>query len=312
MKHKCLLLALVAVTCLAGCDAVSTEEGMYSGTVILSGSHMLERGTQLRGGLIIFGGEVTVDENAAIAGSVEIVDGNMTLGGRVNGDVSIIGGNLIVSPDAVIGRDLNIGGGSVRRSPEATIGGQITTGMQLPTVRSWWGAQSVAGALLQSLLRAVIVAVAAFVATRLMPVPVGRVAEAAARHPFVSGAMGILVIVVGLAALVMIAFTIILIPVAVLGILVGLLAIAYGWIAMGSAVGRWLARHLTRELSPPSLAALGTFVFLLALDALGSIPLVGDTVAMLLTAAAFGAVILTRFGIRPFVPATYPAADLAP
>lgn len=284
---------------------------MYSGTIILNGSHVIESGTNLPGSLIIFGGELTLTENATLAGSMEIVGGSVTIAGRVNGDVSIIGGSLIVGPDAEVAGDLNIGGGTVQQSPSATVGGQVTTGMQLPAPRSWWDAQSVAETVLQSLLRAVSVAGAAFAAARFLPAPVGRVAEAATHHPFVSGAMGVLVSVVGLTALVMIAFTIILIPVAVLGIVVGLLAIAYGWIAVGSAVGRWVSRRLAWEWSPASVTALGTFLFLLALDVVAAVPLLGDTAAMLVTATAFGAVILTRFGLRRFVPASYPEADLS-
>ena len=138
--------------------------------------------------------------------------------------------------------------------------------------------------------------------THFRPRPVARLAEVLARHLVVAGALGVLAGIVGLSLLVLMAFTIILIPVSLLGLLLGGSTIVLGWLAWGEICGRILLRWLRLRLQPATTAFAGTLLFMLALEGIGALPMIGGTVALILTAAGLGAAVLTRWGLRPYVP----------
>ena len=50
-------------------------------------------------------------------------------------------------------------------------------------------------------------------------------------------------------------------------------------------------------------AFLGTLVFMILIDLISIIPFVGSLIALLAVTIGLGAVMLTRFGLREFVPA---------
>jgi hypothetical protein len=102
------------------------------------------------------------------------------------------------------------------------------------------------------------------------------------------------------------AFTVILIPVTILGLIAMGLILVYGWIGAGSMVGNWLNRQFQRNLRPAQAAFCGTLVFMLAVQALAFIPLIGPTLALIVALIAAGSVLITRFGTHTFVPAIDP------
>ena len=77
-----------------------------------------------------------------------------------------------------------------------------------------------------------------------------------------------------------------------------------GWLAWGAVCGRMLLRWLRLRLQPAATAFGGTLLFMLVLEGIGARPVIGGTVALILTAAGLGAAMLTRWGLRPYVPLT--------
>jgi hypothetical protein len=294
------LLFLIAVLALTACG----ESGLYSGTLITQGDHTIGAGETLRGALVIMGGQTQLQPGSRVDDSVYIAGGQVEINAQVDGDVSLIQGDLNLGPRAEIGGSLNVGGGTLTQSREATVHGevQIGNGLTVPSVHAL-STQSLED-MVQSLITAAIVAVFAFLATYFVPAPVSRVAETLADHLIVAGAMGTLAGVVGLALLVLMAFTIILIPVTLLALVAMGLMVAFGWSGFGLIVGRRLARWLGRDMRPAVAVFVGTLVYMLAIGLIGYIPIVGGLVGILLAAAGFGAVLLTRLGTRTFVPAT--------
>lgn len=286
---------------LAACQPADT----YRGMVILDGEHDFSEGERVEGTLLLLDGEVVVAEGATISEAVYMIAGQITIAGQVNGDVSVIGGELRLAPGAVIGGDLNIGGGTVERAPSATVTGQVNygSGLEIP-IELERERQPPGDAILQSLVSGLLLGVLAWLFARFLPRPLARVSETTLRYPLVSGSLGILAAVVGLALLVMMAFTIVLIPVTILGLLLALFIVVYAWIAYGSALGHWLARQLPWSLSPPLAASMGALLFMLATGILELVPVVGPTLSLLISVAGIGAVLLSRFGTRTFVPAT--------
>ncbi len=94
-------------------------------------------------------------------------------------------------------------------------------------------------------------------------------------------------------------------------------ALVFGWISLGMIVGARLSAALKLyTLSPAVTAALGTGVLTLAAHVIGWIPCAGWVTVGLLAMIGLGAVLLTRFGTRPYLsglpPAPVPPAPPAP
>ncbi len=296
--HRILLVLLLALLT-TGCQ----DQEVYSITLIRGGTHTLRPGDTVSGEIIVVDGEVLLDQGAQVTGSLFMLGGSVEINGAVAGDATLVGGDLRLGPQARVGGSVNVGGGSFERSPGATISGTVETGsVQVPSLPGGRD-QPLAEQVLWSLGQSLLLALLALLFVRFTPGPSLRTARAIKEHPVDSGAMGLLVFLVAPALLVMMAFTILLIPLALLGILVFALLVAYGWAAIGLLIGRLLARRLRWKLSPPAAAFLGTLLLILAVDALSELPLLGIVPLALSAAVGLGAVLLTRFGLRIYVPA---------
>jgi cytoskeletal protein CcmA (bactofilin family) len=296
-----LLLPLLALLLLSACE----ENGAYSGTLVAEGTHTVTAGETLRGLLAILGGDVHIQEGARVTGPVFMLGGTLDIQGQVDGDVSLVGGSLTLGPSARIEGDLNIGGGEIDRSPLATISGNVNTGTgaTLPATTAVTG-RTVVDWLARAAVGGLLLATFAHLITQLLPRPVRRVGQAAVGYPVVAGALGILTGVVFPSLLVLMAFTLVLIPVVLLGILLLLVTAAYGWIALGQAVGRRLNEWRGGKFSAPVAAFLGTLALTLAVHVVSLIPYLGAWISLAAVLVALGAVLLTGYGMRTFVPAS--------
>ncbi|MCA9973130.1 MAG: hypothetical protein KC425_23085, partial [Anaerolineales bacterium] len=121
----------VLLLLLAGC----APEAAYTSTLVWDGAHDY-RGVTLPGDLLQLAGSVTLAEDAAVAGAVVLLGGELRLNGRTGGDVTLLGGSLVVGPGAAIGGDLRQGGGRLAVAETAVIAGEQTAGagLALPAV----------------------------------------------------------------------------------------------------------------------------------------------------------------------------------
>lgn len=299
MKRSRIILALLFSFLLTACGA----DGLYSLTVITDGQHELTQNIQ--GDVLILGGEVTLRENVFVHGNVHLLLGELTVNGEIIGDVSFMNGDLILGDSARLRGDLNLGGGSFHRSPDSVIEGRVNTGagVSLPSVPeretssdpSFWF-RAILNGLFSGLIAAALV--------RHFPSAVGRISEAITRHTLASGGMGILVGIVGMSLLVTMAYTILLIPVSILMLFLLAAGVFLGWVGLGSELGRLLVQVSKRPIKPTTAAFIGMSVFMPAFQLLTSIPLLGGALGIALASVGLGAVSLTRFGLRRFVPAT--------
>jgi hypothetical protein len=294
-----IFLMLLCGLLLAACET----QGAVRGMLVLSGEHRIQSGESVQGDLALLSGQVALDEGARVEGSVYMVGGTLDLRGEVDGDLSQIGGQLNIENSAQIEGNVNLGGGQVERSPQARIGGAVQSGVQIPA-----GLEQAVTAPRQRPVwtapEAVLLAILAFLAVRFLPRPVERVGQAILQHSLVSLAMGILVLLVGPVLLVMMAFTLILIPITVIGLGAAVVMFVYGIIGFGAALGDRLVRALGWELRPAFAAVLGTLLYVLVVDLLALIPTVGGLLSLLTALIGLGAVVLTRLGLRRFVPAS--------
>lgn len=297
LRLSLLFSALIFV--LTACDS----DGLYRLTLVAEGEHTFLH--NLEGDLIMLGGSATLPAGTMLDGSAHIFSGSLNVNGHITGDVSFLNGELILGPTARIVGNLNLGGGSYLPSPAAVIAGRINTGTGIPLpnlperkVPSLWIL------LLRTLVSGSFLGSAAIGLVHYAPGAIKRVEEAAIHYSPVSAAMGLLVAVVGISLLITMAYTILLIPVTLMGMAVLAVGMLYGWISLGISLGRLVFRILKCPVGPSAMAFFGTLAFMFGLELLSSIPVIGGLLGIAIACIGLGAIALTRFGLRRFVPAT--------
>lgn len=299
MKRSRLLLLVVLLTFfLSACGS----DGLYRVSLVTNGEHFFDQ--NLSGDLIIIGGSATLPDGVVLNGSAHIFSGSLNLDGEISGDISFLNGDLTLGPTARIGGDLNLGGGSYHPSPAAVIQGRVNTGtgISLPDLPEQ-STLNVWDLLLRTLINGTLLGLLAVVLVRYVPMAVDRVGEAATRHSLVSGAVGLLVGVVGISLLVTMAYTILLIPVTLLGLFVLGVSMLFGWVGLGISAGRFAVRFLKRPVKSSIAAFLGMLIFMFGLELLSLIPSIGSLLGIAIAVIGLGAVSLTRFGLKRFIPA---------
>lgn len=284
---------------LAGCGT----DGLYTLTIITDGQHKLSQ--NIPGDLLILGGEVSLSKDASVFGNVHLLLGKLVIDGRIEEDVSFLNGELRLGPSAVIRGDLNLGGGLFQRSPTSVIEGKINAGAGIPLPSapereafykwSFW---------FRAIFNGVLSGLIAAVLARYFPSVIGHITEAMTRHSLASGAMGVLTGIVGISLLVTMVYTILLIPVSILILCLLAISVFLGWVGLGVELGRLLARALKRSWKPSMMTFLGMLIFMLGLQLFTSIPILGGLLGLALASIGLGAVSLTRFGLRRFIPVT--------
>lgn len=297
-RRKLFIVGMIVIALLtAGCQ----EEGLLQLTLVTEGEHIFSG--DIPGILIITGGEAALEPGAVVAGPIYQLDGLLRLEGTVREDLYIFAGDLILSDQAQILGNLNQGGGDIAGNPDRVVSGAVNTGtgLQIPEVdqppRRYFLETAV-----RWIISGVILAGAALLVERRLPEIIHRVQEAVFRYGFVSGAMGVLVGIVGLSLVVLLAYTILLIPVALLGFAVMVFSVVWGWIAMGIRLGKWTADRYPGFIRERTAIAGVTFLFFIFLNLLNLIPFAGGILGITVALVSLGGVFLTRFGFRRFVP----------
>ena len=293
---------------------------LADGRVVLGSDYVLASGETLDGDLVVLGGTAVLEENSMVNGNVFVMGGNLDADGFIDGDLAIMGGNASLGPNAVVDGDVVTLGGNVDPGL-AIIKGKITSEqvfdfpINFGSTSSYRFPQQFRGfqdfpgfgmsmgtRILMYFFQAFLLAALAALVVVFIPEQTKRVASALTEQPWISGGIGLLTMIV---APILIFFLFITICFAVLGFLgVFILVVAgvFGWIAVGMEVGDRLAKALEREWQPVLAAAAGTLIVSLVLMGIGFFPCIGWLAQFLVGAAGLGAVILTRFGTREYVP----------
>lgn len=277
------------------------SDGLYSIQLVLEGQHTQDPPYSFPGELIMLDGMVVINEGARIEGSAYLFGGSLELAGEVQGDIVLVNGTLVFEDTALVGGEVRLAGGTIDADPAARVSGQVVEGIRLPTDLVG-GETSASSRIVRWFVQTAIIVSVAYMLGKWKPVLLERNTRAIKSGVIVCLAVGALASVVWLVLVVQMAFTIVLIPISI--ILTGLLflLIIYGWVILGSLLGEQIARRLPWRLSKLQFLTLGTFLFLLFLELVRLIPLVGDGLAILISLVAFGALLLTRLGLVEFVP----------
>lgn len=321
-------LALVALLALA---PAAWARSLAEDKVVIGDSFTLSDGEVVDGNLIVLGGSVTVEDGAEVAGDTAVFGGNVTLGGTVQGDLVVFGGNAELLSTAVVEGELVTSGGSITREAGSEVQGGETQSLG-PRFwdRPFVNVPSTPGPLdlfinflwdgVRTVIVAFVVAVLALLVALLLPEQTGRVSAAIATAPIQAGFLGLLTLVAVpvLAGVLALVTLLCLSPVSLVALIAYAVALLFGWLALGALIGERLAAALKlRGLSPILAAAAGTLLVTLVVNGIGLLPfvgwLLGGLANLVLSSIGLGAVVLTRFGMRPyFAGAAAPAMSTPP
>ena len=280
------LLVIVVLLMSAGGGDIDSMEVVFDGDRTVS---------EIDDALVVGGATVTVPANASISGSIYIIGGDTRIEGAVDGDVTQLAGNLSVADGSTITGELQTIAGQWTIADGADIG-------QRTTVEFVQQERSPLGGYVSLVLRMVSLAILGGLLARRWPTALRNVGDSITEHTVVSAVVGSLAGASLLVLFVYMAFTLILIPVSILGLLAELLAVVYSYAAFGYLVGRRLPVERVDLAS-----AAGVTIFVLAVELLALVPVIGALAQIGLVTIGFGAVIITYFGLREFEPVAIPS-----
>lgn len=242
-------------------------------------------------------GRDTIIKKGEEAGDVSVIGGNLIVRGHVTGDADVVGGKIIIEPGGSIDGDASALGGKVDIKPGGKLKGDtIEMAYGFPRYihssyeRSWHG--FTLSWLIKSLVLFVLIPV---LIAGLFPRRIDKVAEIAAKKPGESILYGIagLLLVVPLAVLIVL--TLVGIPLLAVEGALYVAALLFGMVGIEIAVARMLGEKLNRPIASLILAAIigGGLRGLISL-----IPIFGAFVNFALTLIGVGAVWVTGFGSR--------------
>ncbi|MCX6065190.1 MAG: hypothetical protein NT121_05485 [Chloroflexi bacterium] len=317
-----MLLAALVLVPLQTAQAKGLAEGPVFGSNVT-----VKSGETLNEDVVVFGGSVSIEKDAKVNGAVVLFGGSLTLDGDVSKDAVVMGGAIKLGANAHIHGNLVAFGAPVDRDPGAKVDGDVVNNPTRPispitpsvpsmpevpgivssVTNPLWKALSVLG-------ESVMLALLAMLIAMFLPLQMRRVADGVVAQPLIAFGMGLLtlilfiVAVTGLALFSIFIITLIVtIPLIVIISIVFAAACVLGWLAIGMEVGVRIAQMFKGDWPLPLAAGLGVFILNLVAQGIGFIPCIGGLLSGLVGFAGLGAVLMTRFGVRPAAITATPA-----
>ncbi|MBN1201798.1 MAG: hypothetical protein JXJ20_08085 [Anaerolineae bacterium] len=305
------LLGLVSASCVADTDQTSGFN--VRKTYTLTGGEQIERDQ------LIVAGEIKLEAESKIDGSVTLIGDQVQVDGNVNGDVVVIAEDLAVGDPARISGDLVLCVSNFERGAGARIsgevreecneGGRTSAANILETgFESWQGNMLVrlGGIITATLFFGALAALG----TLIIPQPMTHLSASIRQAPVATGGVGCLTVLVavGLTVLYLVSLLLIvpllLLPFMLLGWLALFLASTLGWIALAEPFGKFVFNVLRVEPQPRMVtAAIGAMALTLLVriwNVFWFTGWIGALATIILGSVGLGAVVLTHAGTRPF------------
>jgi hypothetical protein len=115
-------LVLLALVVPAGAAAASAQGHEDDAIVVISGDVTVPRG-EVVDGVFVINGDVRIA--GRVDGEVVLISGNLTVAGRIDGDAFVADGRTLLLPRAVVTGDLSYGDDRPRVAGGATVGGTV-------------------------------------------------------------------------------------------------------------------------------------------------------------------------------------------
>jgi hypothetical protein len=344
MMKKLFNVIVLLILMLGLATPVFAQDGHEQpGQVIFGSSRSLAAGDVITSDLVIFGGNLTMADGSRVEGSVVVFGGNGDISGEIDGDMAIIGGNARLSSTARVNGDVASVGGKATIADGAYVQGQVVETNNFdfsrlpapfrpgtppvpqfnvgPRFQPFDQFVRLVLALIRALIVAVVVSAIGLLAVLFLPDHTQMVSRTVRQAAPSSFGIGLLTLIVGVLAVLLLAITICLIPIALLVLLALGVATLYGWIVVGYLLGLRMLQRLQRDTQPTPVAAalVGIFTVTIiqqSLIALSRLPclgflfwLLGAGLWLLVASTGLGAVVLTRFGTQSY---QGPAASRTP
>jgi hypothetical protein len=315
------LALLLPVTPVLADDGPPDDDGI----TIWNEDYTVEAGDTVKDDLTVFNGDLTVEAGGTIEGAVVVLNGNATIEGKIEGDLTVVRGNIYLGENAWVEGDVVCSWNcDLDQEAGAQVEGSIIEGA-LPDWQRFPVStphpmdirfQEVSAlfdplmAFVRNVLSAFVVAAIAVLVALLLPPQTARVGQAMIKAIWPSLGYGVLTAFAAGTTIVLLTLTICLAPIAIVAGIVLLAAVLYGWICFGAVVGTRLLKAFKAQDVPPVLAAgLGTLIVSLVVALIDTganlvcclAPLVW-TAVFVLGCAGLGAVVLTRFGTQSYPP----------
>lgn len=309
---------------------------------IFGTSRTLEDGEVINGDLIVFGGNVDITESSKVDGDLVVIGGNADVDGTVTGDVEVLGGNVDLNETAVVEGSVNVIGGNINRAEGVEIKGKVESfkdfgddddddgghddfgppiapGPPAFNHSSGWGFFNYAYYAIEEtawdLSWIIGLALIAWVVAAFLPEQMQTVGDTVAQTPLVSFGMGLLTAILAAILLlpsILLVITICLAIIPFAGYTLLMMGALFGWIAIGQLLGERLLGTMDRPLPGFVMSTIIGVVLLTALSkmpVIGIIPIIGWVLGffgglfgIIVSLTGLGAVILTRYGTRPYAP----------
>ena len=230
--------------------------------------------------------------------NVTIIFGDASISGQVEGTVTVFGGTLTLGEEAVIGKDATVVMGRVSRAEGASINGTIIS-INIPRFLRAFPramAQSIAAFWL-ALGFMVLVGITglAILLAALVPRHIASVVKALDRSFFPMLGFGVMWLVLIFPVGLLLLLSIIGIVIIPLEILIVGLGIVVGYVASAIFIGSHVIGAFKKEPIPFLDAVIGIAILFI----IGLVPMAGTAIQSVFVIAGFGAALSTRFGSMP-------------
>ena len=272
----------------------------------------------IRNDIVKAGSDILVAEDELVEGDVTGLGADVTIEGKVEGSVVAVGGDIIVTSTGEIEEDATSVGGYIRKQPGGVIGGELVEVGFVPRDMLRKPFRSVIPGgfpFMVVIFKVLFLLFIGLVVFSVVPEHVKRVKIKLEKETLKSGLVGLLGEILILPIFILLIITIIGIPVAILvEPLLVLLATILGYTAVSLYIGERIKENTNIK---PQTSLLTVLLGIIAIELIpifariigvAGAPGSGIGLALiicywfliyLILTFGFGAVILTRFGIRP-------------
>ena len=183
------------------------------------------------GDLVRFGSDVTVDEDQVVEGDVVSFGGDVEVHGHVTGNVSAMGGDLLLTSSARVDGDVVCMGGTLREEPGSRVSGQRVTAPRTPGSKLLFPMLAVVGTGFQMVMHGVSLLIMlgfAWLFEKLAPERTRSALDTIEQEPGPSFVIGLLLWALIIPSVIALALVIALLCITIIGIpLAAAVAVAY-------------------------------------------------------------------------------------
>ncbi|OIO39878.1 MAG: hypothetical protein AUJ75_00725 [Candidatus Omnitrophica bacterium CG1_02_49_10] len=240
--------------------------------------------------------DVTV-ESGMTANDVVVIGGNVTVSGKVERGIFVVGGNVYLKEYSEVKGEIVTVGGEVVKDPSAVMRGgltQIRIPSFMPTFETFFKGGWIAIWATLSVLALLGFLGITILLLALLPKHISNIITVLDESFFNMLAWGLVWILLIAPIAIMLAISIVGILLIPLEIMMFVIAMIIGYIAVAAFIGKNILKSSKRARNLFVEAIIGVLILFL----ISFLPVIGAIVKSLLVIAGFGAVIMTRFGTK--------------